>query len=84
MKRNSNNTDTYKLNKQTTLTVSNKPLVDNDGNVTGYYQRTVMLKFKEVAETPLSFNDPDEISDYINNIDVADNQMMFPGVKEGI
>lgn len=71
----SNNTiDKYKLNKSTELVVKNEPATDENGKLIGYRQ-TFTLKHKKLADEPQVFADPDEVSDFINNIDLDDEQL---------
>lgn len=73
IEKDSNATDKYKLNDGTTLTVKNKKLKDELGNT--YYRSEVTLKHKVSGENPLVFGDSDEISDFVCNIDLSDDQL---------
>lgn len=73
-------TDKYKLNKKTTLSVKNVRIEDELGNT--IYRTEVTLKHKLSDDKPLTFSDPDEVSDFVCNIDLTDDQLPLPGLNE--
>lgn len=66
------NSDEYELNKSTKLVVKNiRVTADADAP---FYRTDITLKHKTAGSQPIVFNDVDEISDYLNNIDLDSDQ----------
>lgn len=64
----------YKPNEDVKVTVSNKPVIDDDTGEIYMYEVSVTLAVKKYkAERPLRFKDDDELVDYIHNIDLDDH-----------
>ncbi len=78
--KNTNQVDRYKLNKSTEMLVKNTR-VEEKGVLAGYVT-TVTLKHKcPFADQPLTFSNADEMSDFICNIDLTENQLSLPGME---
>ena len=71
----------YVLNKRAVLTVKNTPNEVLDSGKIVSYKVVATLKHTVVLEEPLSFKDEDAISDFICNIDLANDQLTLPGVE---
>lgn len=68
-----NQTDKYKLNDKTTLSVKNVREEDDLGHVS--YKAEVTLKHKHTRGEPLSFSDSDQIEEFVAGIDLQDPQI---------
>lgn len=68
-----NQTDNYKLNDKTTLSVKNVRDEDDFGNIS--YKTQVTLKHKHTRKDPLSFSSSDEIEEFVASIDLQDQQL---------
>lgn len=73
--KNTNTTDKYKLNNKTSLTVKNTRIEGERGET--YYRSEITLKHKASQDKPVMFNNSDEVSDFISNIDFDDNHSWF-------
>ena len=79
MKKVSNNKDTYKVNEQWTVSVVNKRIEDfESGSV--HYERTVNVKIKagKFADKPLSFDDAESLTQFIDQVNFEDPQEALP------
>ena len=79
MKKVSNNKDTYKVNEQVTVNVTNKRIEDfESGSV--HYERTVNVKIKagKFAEKPLSFDEAESLTAFIEQVNFEDPQSSLP------
>lgn len=79
-----NNTvnDKYKLNRKTTVVVSNQRIEPDRGEP--YYKVSVTLKHKFEVDNPKTFDNVDEIADFLNNIDLDDDQLALPLTVESV
>ena len=72
-------TDKYKLNGRSALTVKNVKIAEGEGGKV-YYRSTISFKHEApIQDKPLVFNSQNEVSDFISNIDLGDNQLTIPG-----
>ena len=78
--RNSSSTERYKLNKHTVLTVKNTACEGEAGEK--YYRSEITLKHKTTSDSPLIFTDPDNIADFVCNIDLTNDQLALPGIAD--
>lgn len=79
MKKVSNNKDTYKVNDQVTVSVTNKRIEDfESGSV--HYERDVTVKIKagKFAEKPLSFDEAESLTAFIDQVNFEDPQAALP------
>lgn len=79
MKKVSNNKDTYNVNDQVTVSVTNKRIEDfESGSV--HYERTVNVKIKagKFAEKPLSFDEAESLTQFIEQVNFEDPQEVLP------
>jgi hypothetical protein len=79
MKKVSNDKDTYNVNDQVTVSVTNKRNEDMEsGSV--HYERTVTVKIKagKYAEKPLTFDEPKSLIDFIEQVNFEDPQEVLP------
>lgn len=79
MKKVSNNKDTYKVNEQATVSVVNKPIEDfESGSV--HYERAVTVKISagKFAEKPLSFDEAESLTAFIEQVNFEDPQEALP------
>lgn len=79
MKKVSNNKDTYAVNDQVTVGVTNKRIEDfESGSV--HYERTVTVKIKagKFAEKPLSFDEATTLQAFIEQVNFEDPQEALP------
>lgn len=74
-------TEKYKLNKKTTLGVKNTLYKDELG--VEHCRVEVTLKHKLTQDTPLTFANADEVSDFVLNVDLMDDQLEIPGLGDG-
>lgn len=72
LQRSQSNTQTYKIRPDVKVTVRNTEAADDEGNT--FFKTTVTLNHKLEGDKPLVFADSDEISDFIHNIDLLDDQ----------
>jgi hypothetical protein len=75
MKKISNNRDTYKVNDNVTVVVSNKRHEDMEsGSV--HYERTVNIKVKagKFADKPLVFDEAGSLNDFLETVEFEDPQ----------
>lgn len=64
----------YKPNETVKITVTNKPVIDDDTGEIYMYETSVTLAVKKYnTERPLRFKDDDELTEYIGNIDLDDH-----------
>jgi hypothetical protein len=73
------NADKCTLNGRTKLIVKNTR-IENDRGET-HYRTLVTLKHNVSQDKPLVFGSADEIADFVNNIDMEDNQLGVPGME---
>lgn len=79
MKKVSNNKDTYNVNNTVTVTVTNKRVEDfESGSV--HYERTVNVKIKagKFAEKPLTFDEAESLTAFIEQVNFEDPQAALP------
>ena len=79
MKKVSNNKDTYKVNEQVTVNVVNKRIEDfESGSI--HYERTVTVKISagKFAEKPLSFDEAESLTAFIEQVNFEDPQSALP------
>lgn len=74
----STTTDKYRLNDRTSVIVKNSKIEQDDGSIR--YHVYITLKHYLSTVTPLTFNDNDEVADFIGNIDYDNPQLSLPGM----
>lgn len=73
LEKNTSQTERYKVNDMTMVTVKNVPAVDDRGRP--YFKSEVTLKHRLTSDSPIEFQSHDDISDFVNNIEIEDNQL---------
>lgn len=74
---------TYEPNRRVKVTVQNKPEFDEDKQVTRYERKVTIAVDCGYSNDKISFSSDDEISQFLEEVDVEDNQQsLLDGVND--